>query len=155
MAWTASGLYVVNWIDLLDATQLAIDLSLASHKIALYNNTRTPSFSADSAFSSTNEVTGTGWVTGGIALSAAASGGGSTSPTLTESPTGSIMYDMGDVAVAGTTLTGVRGADIYADVLAGNNLIVGINFGADFATNNGIFGIQWAATGVLAIDVTP
>ena len=39
MAWTASGLYVLNWIDLLDATQLAIDTSLTTHKIAMYNNT--------------------------------------------------------------------------------------------------------------------
>jgi hypothetical protein len=155
MAWTVSGLYVANMIDVFDATQLAIDLSLASHKIYLTNNTDTPNYSSDVAYSATNEVSGTGWAAGGVALSAAASGASSTSPTVTESPTGSLMYDMADISVASTTLTNARGAKIYADALAGDNLIVGINFGADYSTSSGTFGIQWAATGVFAIDFTP
>ena len=155
MAWTVSGLYVANFIDVLDATQLAIDLSLATHKMALYNNTKTPNFSSDVGYSATNEVSGTGWAAGGVALSAAASGGGSTSPTLTESPTGSMMYDMADVAVSATTLTNARGLVLYADALAGDNNIVGVNFGADYSTVAGIFAIQWAAAGVFAIDLTP
>jgi hypothetical protein len=65
------------------------------------------------------------------------------------------MYDMADISVASTTLTSARAARIYADALAGDNLIVGINFGADYSTSNGTFGIQWAATGVFAIDFTP
>lgn len=155
MAITVSGLYVANFIDAFDATQLAIDLSLATHKIALLSNSATPNFSTDASWNSTNEVSGTGWASGGVALSAAASGGGSTSPTLTESPTGSMMYDMGDVSVATTTLTNARAARIYADALAGDNLIVLINFGADYSTVAGTFAIQWAATGVFAIDLTP
>lgn len=155
MAVTVSGLYVANWVDILDATQLAVDLSLTTHKIALLSNSATPNFSTDAAWNSTNEVSGTGWASGGVALSAAAAGATSTAPTLTESPTGSIMYDMNDVAVSSTTLTNARAARIYADALAGDNLIVLINFGADFSTSNGTFGIQWAATGVFAIDITP
>ncbi len=65
MAWTASGLYVLNFIDVFDATQLAIDLSLTSHKIAMYNNTETPNFSTEVGYSVTNEVTGTGYTAGG------------------------------------------------------------------------------------------
>lgn len=155
MAVTVSGLYVANFIDVLDATQLAIDLSLTTHKIALLSNSATPNFSTDVSWNSTNEISGTGWASGGIALSAAASGGGSTSPTLTESPTGSMMYDMGDISVATTTLTNARAARIYADALGGDNLIVLINFGADYSTVAGTFAIQWAATGVFAIDLTP
>lgn len=155
MAVTVSGLYVTNWINLLGATQLAIDLSLTSHKIALISNSATPNYSSDVSWSNTNEVAGTGWVTGGIALSAAAAGATSAAPTTTESPTGTIMYDMNDIAVASTTLTNARACRIYADALAGDNLIVCVNFGADFSTSNGTFGIQWAATGVFAIDVTP
>lgn len=155
MAWTVSGLYVANWIDVLDATQLAVDLSLTSHKLALYNNTKTPNYSSDVGYSATNEVSGTGWAAGGVALSAAASGGGSTSPTLTESPTGSMMYDMADVSVASTTLTNARGLVLYADALAGDNNIVGVNFGADYSTVAGTFAIVWAAAGVFAIDLTP
>lgn len=155
MAVTVSGLYVANMIDVFDATQLAIDLSLTTHKIALLSNSATPNFSTDVSWTNTNEVSGTGWVTGGIALSAAAAGGTSTSPTNTESPTGSQMYDMADISVASTTLTNARAARIYADALAADNLIVLIDFDADYSTVNGTFGIQWASTGVFAIDWTP
>lgn len=155
MSVTVSGLYVANFVDVVDATQLAIDLSLTSHKLALLAVAATPNFSTDVSWSNTNEVAGTGWATGGVALSAAATGASSTAPTVTESPTGSLMYDMNDVAVSSTTLTSARAARLYADVLAGDNLIVLVNFGADFSTNNGTFGIQWATTGVFAIDLTP
>jgi hypothetical protein len=159
MAITVSGLYVANWIDILDATQLAIDTSLTTHKLALYNNTLTPNFSSDVGYGAapftSNEVSGTGWASGGVALSAAASGATSTSPTTTESPTGTLMYDMGDVAVSGTTLTNARGVVLYANALTNKNAIVLINFGADYSTNNGIFGITWAAGGVFNIDLTP
>ena len=155
MAVTVSGLFVANWVDILDATQLAVDLSLATHKLALLSNAATPNFSTDVSYNSTNEVLGTGWAAGGVALSAAAAGGTSTAPTLTESPTGTIMYDMNDVAVSSTTLTNARAVRLYADALAGDNLIVLVNFGADFSTSNGTFGIQWAATGVFTLDITP
>jgi len=155
MAVTVSGLYVANMIDVFDATQLAIDLSLTTHKIALLSNSATPNFSSDVTWNSTNEVSGTGWATGGVALSAAAAGATSTAPTNTESPTGSQMYDMGDISVASTTLTNARAARIYADALAGDNLIVLINFAADYSTVNGTFGIVWASTGVFAVDWTP
>lgn len=155
MAVTASGLYLANFVDVLDATQLAIDLSLTSHKIALLSNSATPNFSTDASWNSTNEVSGTGWASGGVALSAAAAGASSTSPTLTESPTGTMMYDMNDISVATTTLTNARAARIYADALAGDNLIVLINFGADYSTVAGTFAITWAAGGVFNIDLTP
>lgn len=158
MAVTVSGLYVTNWIDILDASQLAIDLSLATHKIALLSNAATPNFSTDAGWTSTNEVFGTGWATGGVLLSAAAAGATSTAPTLTESPTGTMMYDMNDVAVSSTTLASARAAIIYADALTtptAKPRIVLVNFGADFSTSNGTFGIQWAATGVFALDITP
>ena len=146
MAWTASGLYVLTFIDVFDATQLAIDMSLSTHKIALYNNTETPNFSTETAYAATNEVTGTGYTAGGQVI---------VSPTNTESPAGSYMYDMADQVWAAPTSVTARGAKLYADVLAGNNLICGINFGSDFTSTAGTFTIQWAAAGVFAIDLTP
>ncbi len=74
---------------------------------------------------------------------------------MTESTTGTLMYDMNDVSVAGTTLSAVRGALIYADALAGDPGIVFINFGADYSTSNGTFGIQWSSLGVFTLDLTP
>jgi len=146
MAWTASGLYVLNWIDLLDATQLAIDTSLTSHKIAMYNNTETPNFSTEVGYATTNEVSGTGYTAGGQVI---------VSPTTTESPAGTLMYDMADQVWASPTSVTARGAKLYADALVGNNLIVGVNFTADFTSTAGTFTIQWAAGGVFTIDLTP
>jgi len=144
--FASSGLYLLTWIDALDATQLAIDLSLTSHKWAMYTNTLTPNFSADSAYSATNEVSGTGYTAGGQVIVA---------PTVTESPAGSLMYDMSDQVWASPTSVTARGAILYADALAGNNLIVAVTFGSDFTSTAGTFTIQWAATGVVVWDLTP
>lgn len=158
MAVTVSGFYVQNLIDELDVTNVGFDWTLTTHKIALLSNAATPNFDTDVTWNSTNEVSGTGWATGGIALSAAAVGGTSTAPTLTISPTGTIMWDMGDVSVSGTTLTNARACRFYADALTtptADALILLVNFTADFSTVAGVFGIQWAATGVATIDGTP
>lgn len=158
MAVTASGLYVQNFIDELDATNVGLDLSLTTHKIALLSNAATPNFDTDVTWTNTNEVSGTGWPTGGVLLSAAAAGATSLAPTLTISPAGTLMYDGNDVAVSGTTLTNARAARWYADALTtptADALYLLINFAADFSTNNGVFGIQFAATGIFTIDLTP
>jgi hypothetical protein len=150
MAVTASGLYVATFQDVLDTTQLALDMDLETHKGALFSNTITPNFDTDTAYGvapyNANEVSGTGWAAGGVVL---------TGTAFSISPTGTLMYDATDVSQAGTTLTNARCYLLYADALAGNNAIVLVNFGADFSTVNGTFGIQWAATGVLTIDLTP
>lgn len=158
MAITVSGIPLLNMIATLNASQLALDLSLTTHKIALLNNTDTPNFDTRTSWSSTNEVSGTGWASGGVLLSAAAAGATSTAPTLTISPTGTMMYDMNDISVASTTLTNARAAQIYADALStptSKPVFVLVNFGADYSTTAGTFGIQWAATGVFTVDWTP
>lgn len=154
MAVTASGLFVATFADILDTTQLAVDLDLETHKGALFTNTITPNFATDTAYGvapyNANEVSGTGWAAGGVALTGTALDVSTTSGTL--------IFDATDVSVAGTTLTNARCYLLYADALAGNNAIVLVNFGADFSTNNGTFGIQWAAPasgGVFNIDLTP
>lgn len=150
MAVTASGLFVATWIDILDTTQLAVDLDLETHKVALFSNSITPNFSTDTAYGvapyNANEVSGTGWSAGGVAL---------TGTAVSESPTGTLMWDATDVSESGTTLTNARCALIYADALAGNNAIVLVNFGADYSTVSGTFGITWASGGIFTIDLTP
>ncbi len=145
-AWTVSGLYLLNWIDLLDATQLAIDTSLTSHKIAMYNNTETPNFSTEDGYATTNEVTGTGYTAGGQVV---------VSPTTTESPTGTLMYDLADQVWASPTTVTARGSKLYADALVGNDLIVAHNFGSDVTSTAGTFTIAWNVLGVFTIDLTP
>jgi hypothetical protein len=150
MAVSVSGLFVPTWLDILDTTQLAVDLDLETHKLAMFTNTITPNFSTDTAYGvapyNANEVSGTGYTAGGTVI---------TTTTVTESPTGTVMWDAADTQWASSTITNARCGLAYADALAGNNAICLINFGADFSTVNGLFLVQWAAGGILNIDITP
>ena len=149
MAFSLSGEYVLNIIDVMDATQLTFDYSISTHKQALYTNTLTPDFSANSTYSSTNEVSGTNYTTGGTAISTL---GGS--PTVTESPTGTIKYDMNDSTWATVTIaTGPRGVIQYE--VGANKLMFAVTFGADFPVSGGNLVIQWASGGVMTRDLTP
>lgn len=159
MSITASGLYGATLADILDATALDVNLVATTHKFALFNNSVTsPNFTTDTAYGvapyNANEVSGTGWAAGGVALSAAAAGATSTTPTLVASG-GVLTYDMVNVAVSGTTLTNARGALLYADALAGNNAILLLNFGADYSTSAGLFEILFDALGLFYLDYTP
>lgn len=160
MAITASGLYVQNFIDELDATNVGLDLSLTSHRLSLISDSASPNFDTDVTWTTTNEVTGTGWATPGITLLTAAAGGASTAPTVSipGGTPGTLMYDMNDVAVSSTTISNAKGVRLYADALTtptADALILLINFGGLFSTSNGTFGIQFASTGVFALDLTP
>ena len=150
MAVTASGLFVSTWIDILDTTQLAVDLDLETHKIALFSDTITPNFSTDTAYGvapyNANEVSGTGWASGGVAL---------TSTAVDESPTGTLRWDAADVSETSTTLTDAMAGLIYADALAGNNAILLVDFVTAVSTVAGTLTITWAAGGIFTIDLTP
>jgi hypothetical protein len=148
VAITASGLYYTTIRDAL-TNAIALDLDLETHKGALFNNSITPNFDTDTAYGvapyNANEVTGTNWAAGGVAL---------TGTTLSVSA-GTLVFDATDVSVASTTLTNARGYLLYADALAGNNAIVLVNFGADYSTSNGTFAITWNASGIFTVDLTP
>lgn len=149
MAVTASGLYLPTFVDVLDTTQLALDLDLETHKGALFTNSITPNFTSDTAYGvspyDSNEVTGTNWPAGGIALTGTTYTGAS----------GSTTFDATDVSVASTTISGARCYVLYADALAGNNAICLVNFGADYQTVAGTFAILWSASGIFVKDLTP
>jgi hypothetical protein len=150
MAITVSGLFVPTFLDILDTTQLAIDLDLETHKVALFTNSVTPNYSSDTAYGvapwNANEVSGTGYTSGGALL---------IGTTITEAPAGTAKFDANDTSWTTSTITNARGALIYADALAGNNAIVLVNFAADYSTVAGTFTIQWAANGIFTIDLTP
>lgn len=150
MAVTVSGFYLATWMDVLDTTQLALDLDLETHRGALFSNSVTaPNFDTDTAYGvapyNANEVTGTNWAAGGVLL---------TGTTLAIS-SGTIILDATDVSVASTTISGARCYMLYADALAGNNAIVLVNFGADYSTSNGTLAITWNAAGYANLDLTP
>jgi len=141
----ASGLYVATHRDALKNV-IALDLTSAAHKIAMYTNTLTPNFDADpSSYSATNEVTGTGYTAGGNTIA---------SPTLTGS-SGNLTFDAADSAWSSSTIANARGAVLYADGLSPKANIVAVNFGADYSTTAGTFTIQWNASGIYVIDLVP
>jgi len=144
MAFSASGLYVKTWIDILDTTQMAIDLDLETHKLALYTDTLTPNYSTGTVYSATNEVSSTNYTAKGKAI---------TTTTVTESPAGTIMWDADDVSWTPVTFT-AHGGIIHAAALT-EELIVGITFGADYTATAGTFTVTWNALGILTIDCTP
>lgn len=149
MAVTASGLFLATFIDALDTTQLALDLDLETHKVAMFTNSITPNFDSDTAYGvspyNANEVSGTGYSAGGVAL---------TTTTFTGS-SGTMTFDAADTSWSSSTITNARCALIYADALAGNNAIALVNFAADFSTNNGTFLITWSGSGIWTWDATP
>lgn len=139
---------MLTWIDIVDTTQLAVDLDLETHKLALFTNSITPNFSTDTAYGvspyNANEVSGTGYTSGGTVL---------TTTTVTESPTESLMWDAADTSWSTSTITNAHCGLAYADALAGNNAICLINFGADYSTVAGTFSVVWNSAGILAIDL--
>jgi hypothetical protein len=149
-AVTVSGLYVPTWKRPHDGTDTIIDyVTTDAIKFALFNNSITPNFSTDTAYTAapytTNEITGTGYTAGGVTLA---------SKTLTESPTGSLMYDSADPSWTTATFSGARCGLIYDSTVSSLALCL-VNFGADFAVTSGTLTVQVAATGWWANDLTP
>lgn len=149
-AVTVSGLYITTWKKPHDGTDTVIDyVTTDTIKGALFTNSITPNFSTDTAYTSapytSNEVTGTGYSAGGVTLG---------SKTLTESPTGSLMYDAADSQWTTATFSGARCQLIYDSTVSSLCLCL-INFAADFAVTAGTFTVQYAATGLWADDITP
>ena len=148
---TANGLFVATFVDALDTTQLALDLDLETHKVAMFTNSLTGAdYVTDTAYGvgawGANEVSGTGYSAGGTAL---------TTTTFVSSGAGVCTFDAADTTWAASTIANARGCLIYADALAGNNGICGITFGADYSTTAGTFTIQWHTSGIFTIDFIP
>lgn len=151
MAFPASGLFVATMVDVFDTTQLAIDLDLDTHRMALWTNTGTYDLTADTAYGvapwNANEVTGTGYTAGGNLV---------TGTTWTHSATGVIEWDASAVQWTSATIaTIIRGCLIYADALAGNNAICAINFGSDYGVTAGTLTVTPASAGIFNWDVIP
>jgi hypothetical protein len=152
MAFPSSGLFVATYVDVFDTTQLAIDLDLETHKVALFTNSVTGAdLVTDTAYGVgawvSNEVpNGSGYTTGGNAL---------TGTTYLSTGSGVTTWDATDTPWTTSTFSSVRGCLIYADALAGNNAIIALTFGADYAVTAGTFTIQWNASGIYTIDFVP
>ena len=129
-----------------DGSSIAAD----TFKLALFTNSS--SISADTTgFTTSNEVSGTNYTSGGAAISGATIGLGDNSSSV---PTAFI--DMSDVTFSTATISAVRGALIYNSTLANAGTagdtthaakpsVCVINFGGDKASSAGDFTITMPA----------
>lgn len=145
----ASGLYGPTLRDILDASALPVDLVSDTVKYQFVSNTYTPDFNTHaSELDITNEVTGTGYTSGGEALAGKS----------IAIATGTLTFDATDVSLATTTLSNVRGVVLFDDTVTtptADPLVCAVNFGADYTTSAGTFAITWNASGIFTIDYTP
>ena len=99
----------------------------STFKIALYTNSA--SFTAaTTAYTATNEVSGTGYTAGGNTLTRV-------DPTTSGT---TAFTDFADTTWSSSTIT-ARGAMIYNDTAAGNPAVVILDFGSDKTSTNGDF----------------
>ena len=122
--------------DLLNKIQ---DLEADTIKIALYTSAATLG-AATTAYSATNEVSGTGYTAGGETL---------TSATVATSGT-TAYVDFDNPEWTSATFT-ARGALIYNDTTAGDNSVAVLDFGGDFTVSSGTFRVVFPAPGATAI----
>ena len=115
--------------ELLEAVHNFKNSGGSTFKIALYDNNA--SFDASTtAYTATNEVSGTGY-----------SAGGNTLTRVDPTSSGTTAFtDFADTTWSSSTIT-ARGALIYNDSAAGNPAVVVLDFGSDRASTNGDFKI--------------
>ena len=114
------------------------DLVADTIKIALYTSSASLGAST-TAYSTTNEITGTGYTAGGVALS---------SKTVDTSGT-TAYFDSADPSWTSATFT-ANGALIYNDTNSDKAIAV-LAFGGDFTVAGGTFQIVFPAAGANAI----
>ena len=112
-----------------DLFQKEQDMDSDTLKIALYTSSASLDAST-TAYTTSNEISGTGYTAGGATLTGATIG--------TSGTTAFVDFDDPEWTSASFT---TRGALIYNDTLAGNNAIAVLDFGGDFTVSSGTFRI--------------
>ena len=101
-------------------------------KIVLYTSSASLG-ATTSAYSTTNEVSGTGYTAGGVTLSSQA--------VAYDSSNNVAYFDAADPSWSSATIT-ARGALIYNNTKSNASIAV-LDFGSDFSSSNGTFQIQF------------
>lgn len=155
MAFGSSSKIFTSFItDCLNNTS-ALDLNADTIKVALYGNTGTPDQTVASAntaynvaqWTSTNEVTATGWTAGGLSLASVTSTFSSATYT----------FDAADKAGgASDTVTAAYGVLIYDDTIAtpvADQGICYLAFGGSNSVTAGTFTVSFNASGIFTVAV--
>ena len=129
-----------------DIANGSINLATDAVKIMLVGSAYTPNIDTHTKRSDvTNEVSGTGYTTGGIAL---------VNKTVTMNTTSDKgVFDADDLTISNATIT-ARGAVLYkarGGVSSADELIAYLDFGADITSTAGNFNIAFDANGIITI----
>lgn len=152
MAWSNSKAFA-RYVERFLSRGAAYDLDTDSYKVAVYNNTGTPDNTvttgaltayngAASQWVVANEVTGTGWSAGGVAISGV---------TVAQS-SANVTFDATDTSATTVTLSGAFGALVYTTTVVTDATNAGVSyhyFGGSQSVTAGTFTIVWAATGIV------
>jgi hypothetical protein len=135
MAFTGNFMCTSFKKELMTATHDFTASTGNTFKLAMYTNSA--SFTAaTTAYTATNEVSGTGY-----------SAGGGTLTNVTPTTSGTTAYaDFADLTFSTATIT-ARGALIYNDTAAGDPSVVVLDFGADKTSTAGDFTIVFPTAG--------
>lgn len=149
MSVTAAGLYGLT-LEKFFIDTAGESLEAEDHFEALVTDSYTPDFNAHDFFNDlTNEVTGTGYTTGGVAVT-------STEITLA---TGTLTFDAADTVYTTVTISnamaGVLATSVSTPAAATNQLVVLQDFVTAASATAANFTIQHSATGIFTLDYTP
>lgn len=143
MAFTGNAMCTSFKVELMQAIHNFSASGGSTFKIALYTNS-TSFTAATTAYTTSNEVVGTGYTAGGNTL---------TNVTPVSSST-TAFADFADTVWSTATIT-ARGAMIYNSSAAGNPAVAILDFGADKTSTAGDFTIIFptaaAATAIIRI----
>lgn len=130
MAFTGNFLCTSFKVELLKAVHNFSSSGGNTFNIALYNNSS--SFTAaTTAYTSSNEITGTNYSAKGQALN----------PVTPTSSSTTALVDFADETFSSVTVSSVRGALIFNDTASGDPAVAVLDFGADKSASSGDFTI--------------
>jgi len=132
-----------NFLHLLLEDKLAGSILDQTIKVALCTSSYTPNQDTHDYFDDiTDEITGTGYTSGGATLA---------SKTCTVS--GKVVtFDAADTSWAASSLTARYGIIYYASGSSATSLLIGyVDFGEDKVSSSGTFLITWHASGIFTI----
>lgn len=153
MAWSQSYIPASTLVSALTGG-VALNLSPSNThlKLALYSNSATPNPDEDPQKYglgqwASNEITGTNWPAGGVALSLTGAG-------LSHQSGDFLLLAAVNLSVANTTIsTAAVGCLIY-DTSLSNLVIAALWFGGSgYTTSSGTFGITWPSSGIFNLPL--
>jgi hypothetical protein len=147
MAVTTTFYNRVKYQQLGDTSVTPIDFKADTIKVSLHTSSYTPDIDAHDFYDDiTNEISATGYTTGGETLG--------TKVTSQDNTDDEGVFDAADVVWTITTSATARYAVIYKSTGTASTspLVAYINFGEDLSVANGTFTITWNAEGVININ---